>query len=114
MRSRRSVMAPPRGWPPLEQMPAARRLGAQIALIVPVRREDMGHPLGDGDAAAVERGHLFRVVGQQADAQEAELTQHFGRRQVDAFVGVEAELFEMLRQLRFLDRKSTRLNSSHT
>src|SRR5258707_14415148 len=62
MRSRRSVMAPARGLPPLEQMPAARRLGAQIALVVPVRREDMGHPLRDGDAAPGERGHLLRLL----------------------------------------------------
>ena len=73
-------------------MPAARRLGAQIALVVPVRREDVGHALGDGDAAAIERGDLLGVVGQQADAQEAQLAQHLGGREVDALVGVEAEL----------------------
>src|SRR6185437_4265749 len=76
----------------LEQMSAARRLGAQIALVVSIGREDMRHALGDGDAAAVERRDLLGIVGQEADAQEAELAQHLGGRQVDALVGVEAEL----------------------
>jgi len=65
---------------------------AQIALVVAVRREDMRHALDDADAAAVERRHLLGVVGQQADAQEAQLAQHFGGREIDPLVGVEPEL----------------------
>ena len=50
----------------LQQVAAAGRLGAQIAFVVAVRREDVRHPLGDADAVAFERGDLVRVVGQAA------------------------------------------------
>src|SRR5579864_8224637 len=35
----------------LQQMPAAGRLGPEVALVVAIRRKHVRHALGDGDAA---------------------------------------------------------------
>ena len=73
-------------------MTEAGRLGGQIEVVVAVRREGVRDPLFDDDAAARQRRLLVRVVGKQAYPGEAESVQHAGGRQVDALVGVEAEL----------------------
>jgi hypothetical protein len=47
-----------------EKVAASGRLGAQITLVVAVRRKNVRHALGDADAVALERGHLVRIVCQ--------------------------------------------------
>ena len=83
----------PRCNPRLQKMAAAHRLGAQIALVVPVGREDMRHPLGDADAVAFERRDFLGIIGQQTDHAKTQLPQHVRGRQIDPFVGVETQLF---------------------
>src|SRR5215469_13000173 len=73
-------------------MTAADRLGAKIALVVAVRWEDVRHPFGDMDTVPLKRRDLFRIVGQQTNRAEPELAQHFRSRQINALIGVEAQL----------------------
>ena len=52
----------------------------------------MKHAFGDADAIPLERSHLVRIVGQQADRPEPELADHFSREKVDTLVRVKAPM----------------------
>src|SRR4029077_6092919 len=76
----------------LQQVPAARGLGPEVALVVVVGGEDVRHALDHRDAAAGQRRYLLWVVGEKAHPGYAELAQHLRRRQVDPLVGIETQL----------------------
>src|SRR5215471_15296665 len=45
-----------------KKMAAAGCLGAQIALVMAICREDVGHTFGDAYTVALERSHLLGVI----------------------------------------------------
>ena len=76
----------------LEHVAETRGLGPEIALVMTVRRDHMGHPLGHHDPAARQPRDLLGVVGHEPDPGEAELPEHLRSRLIDAFVRIETEL----------------------
>ena len=67
-------------------------LGPQVGLVVGVGRRLDRHLLGDREAVALEADDLFRVVGEDADAGQAEVAEDLGADPVVAQVGGQAEL----------------------
>ncbi len=66
-------------------------LGAQVASIVRIGRDDQRQARGDADAERLEAGDLARVVGHQLDRLHAERVQHVGGDAVVALVVAEAQ-----------------------
>ena len=67
-------------------------LGAQVGLVVGVGGGLDRHLLGDREPVALEADDLFRVVGEDADAGQAEVAEDLGADPVVAQVGGQAEL----------------------
>ena len=67
-------------------------LGAQVGLVVGVGGRLDRHLLGDREPVALEADDLFRVVGEDADAGQAEVAEDLGADPVVAQVGGQAEL----------------------
>ena len=67
-------------------------LGAEVALKGFVRLDLGGDALSDRDAGGLKRGDFLRIVGDEADAGDAEELEDFGGELVGAAVGGETEL----------------------
>ena len=72
-----------------EQMAAAEGLGSEIGLVMVIAGHDMGNSLDHLDTTSSQLGHFIRVVGHQTYPVEAEPTQHFSCREIEALVGIE-------------------------
>lgn len=67
-------------------------LGAEVALEGLLGLDFGGDALSDGDAGGLERGDFLRIIGDEADAGDAEELEGRGGQLVGAAVGGEAEL----------------------
>ena len=57
-----------------------------------IRREGMGDPFFDDNAAIRQRRNLVRIVGHQPDFAETKQSQDLGGGKIDPLIGVETQL----------------------
>jgi len=74
-------------------MPHAGAFGFEVFFVVGVRGQADGELLDDFEAVAFEADDFFGVVGEQADAAQAEIAEDLGAHAVVPQVGGEAEFF---------------------
>jgi len=92
---------------------AAGGLGAQIALVVAIRREDVRHPLTDANAVALERRHLLRVIRHQAHRLHSEQLQCLGREFLGAAIRGETQFDVGFNGIQALVLQFVRLQLGH-